>query len=252
MLKRMAGHAIKDFESQVKAGTREALSTDELRADEDENDIDVEQKTKVSTKKGIVLKPKVIQSKIVRASERVDALTGKGRSKGYGFLQMSTHADALRVLRYANNNPELNVLFDGWWKEELTDLVKTEKDEEKKQRLKMELAKPAAASTGKKAGTMIIEFSIENVQVVQRRQTKSEQQTQVTSLVSVFLVHGAHIFSVLQKRQKQDEENSVASEPPKKKSRKVQEAEAVAESKPSLGSLIGRKRKERKSAKSRK
>ena len=38
----------------------------------------------------------VRQAKIVRQADRVDAVTGKGRSKGYGFLELGAHADALR------------------------------------------------------------------------------------------------------------------------------------------------------------
>jgi len=45
------------------------------------------------------------QAKIVRQMERVDPMTGKGRSKTYGFLEMNTHADVLRVLRWTNNHP---------------------------------------------------------------------------------------------------------------------------------------------------
>lgn len=64
----------------------------------------------------------VKQSKIVRQNDRVDPLTGKGRSKGYGFIEMDTHSDALRVLRWCNNNKECNVLLWKWWCEEVLEL----------------------------------------------------------------------------------------------------------------------------------
>ena len=72
------------------------------------------------------------EAKIVRQQDRVDVLTGKGRSKGYGFVEMEKHADALRVLRWANNNPAVGKLFDEWYKEELKELLEKEKKAEKK------------------------------------------------------------------------------------------------------------------------
>ena len=65
----------------------------------------------------------VKQAKIVRQAERVDTLTGKGRSKGYGFIEMHKHVDALRLLRWANNNAKVGTLFDVWWKDELDRLI---------------------------------------------------------------------------------------------------------------------------------
>ena len=65
----------------------------------------------------------VIQAKVVRATEKVDPLTGIGKSKGYGFLEMRSHQDALRVLRWANNNPTVEGLMRDWWTVELTELI---------------------------------------------------------------------------------------------------------------------------------
>ncbi|KAG2364176.1 hypothetical protein BDR07DRAFT_819454 [Suillus spraguei] len=114
----------------------------------------------------------VKQAKIVRQHERVDPVTGKGRSKGHGLIEMemSWHADALRVLRWANNNPAVAPLLSTWWKEELGDLIKLEKgkgdpDEARLKRMKDELEGQVKIPKG----TLIVEFSIENVQVVQRR-----------------------------------------------------------------------------------
>jgi len=46
------------------------------------------------------------------ARDKVEALPGKkakpGRSKGFAFMEFGSHACALRVLRFANNNPELS------------------------------------------------------------------------------------------------------------------------------------------------
>ncbi|KAF8629332.1 hypothetical protein AX15_003500 [Amanita polypyramis BW_CC] len=151
--------------------------------------------------------PGVKQAKIVRQAERVDPTTGKGRSRGYGFIEMYTHADALRVLRWVNSNPEVHVLLRGWWKEELERLVQVEKgkskgsegkaegrDDESDARLKrmiaeLDKAKEREKRTGKgvkgeegeegkgSQGTLIVEFSIENVQVVQRRNALQKNKT---------------------------------------------------------------------------
>ncbi|KAG6819698.1 hypothetical protein H0H93_009492 [Arthromyces matolae] len=177
MLKRLAIHAIRAFDVEAKKGDRLPLTEDELTeipAPEDETE---EQESKKSKKRFPGRQTGVKQAKIVRQTERVDPVTGKGRSKGYGFLELSTHADALRVLRWANNNPDIGPLFEEWWKEELKDLIKQEKskdqsDDARVTRMKEELANGGAKKT---KGTLICEFSIENIQVVQRRKTLQEQ-----------------------------------------------------------------------------
>jgi len=116
-------------------------------------------------KKGKAI-PRVRQTKIVRQADRVDPLTGNGRSKGYGFLELREHADALRVLRWANNNPDVPSLFSEWWSAELAELKK----DADPARLKRITETESRGSSGKQPkGLLIVEFSIENVQVVQRR-----------------------------------------------------------------------------------
>jgi hypothetical protein len=46
------------------------------------------------------------QLKILRSKDRVDA-NGIGRSKGFAFVEFSTHEPALTALRATNNNPSL-------------------------------------------------------------------------------------------------------------------------------------------------
>ncbi|KAA8493286.1 RNA-binding protein 28 [Porphyridium purpureum] len=54
------------------------------------------------------------QVKVVRSEERRD-LTGKQRSKGFGFIECKRHEMALGILRVLNNNPRaLSRLIPGW------------------------------------------------------------------------------------------------------------------------------------------
>ncbi|EIN04750.1 hypothetical protein PUNSTDRAFT_146379 [Punctularia strigosozonata HHB-11173 SS5] len=180
-LKRMAIHAVRAFEAEVGEGVREPLSKEELFEPIHE---DGEQKEGKKSKKG--RHTAVKQAKVVLQTDRVDPITGKGRSKGYGFVEMHTHADALRVLRWANNNHELGALWREWWKAELEDLIKAEKgkkkaegdDEARVKRMEEELER-VREETGdgkvKAKGALIVEFSIENAQVVQRRAAKIKE-----------------------------------------------------------------------------
>jgi nucleolar protein 4 len=133
VLKRLAVHAVRAFESEVKKGLRTGLTQDELTEVVNEEDsentqvTDEDGKGKTKAHKKGERTTGVKQAKIVRQRERVDPVTGKGRSKGYGFLEMLKHGDALRVLRWTNNNPDVGPLFEKWWKDELEDLIKQEK-----------------------------------------------------------------------------------------------------------------------------
>ena len=125
MLKRLAGHAVKAFNAEVKRGDRAPLTSDELAADMVKPEGEVEEvakaeagggedKQKLKKKKFTGAKdPLVKQTKIIRQAERVDPLTGKGKSKGYGFVDLTKHSDALRFLRcqWVNNNPEVGEIF---------------------------------------------------------------------------------------------------------------------------------------------
>ncbi|KAH9849392.1 hypothetical protein C2E23DRAFT_737573 [Lenzites betulinus] len=171
MLKRLAIHAVRAFEKDVKEGKRSPLTEDELTEPVPEGG-DAEADGDGPHKKG-GRATGVKQAKVVRQQDRVDPVTGKGRSRGYGFVEMATHADALRVLRWANNNLTVGPLFAEWWRAELEDLLKAEKkqeaakrDEARIKRIREELDK---GELPKSRGTLIAEFSIENVQVVQRR-----------------------------------------------------------------------------------
>ena len=182
-LKRLAIHAVREFEKEVEAGDREGLSREELM-DETLSPA-LEAKGKKSTRGERVTA--VIQSKILRQTDRVDPLTNLGKSKGFGFLEMRTHKDALKVLRWSNNNPEVGPLMREWAAAELDDLEKKTKEKLDKAREEaaadlenMELnykklqAKVKDGVSGfvdqmKQGKTLLIEFSVENVQVSQKK-----------------------------------------------------------------------------------
>ena len=211
-LKRLAIYAVRQFDAEVTAETREGLSRVEesdptlspaleARADSGAD----KGKAKASGKSKFFKHERetpVMQSKVVRQSEKLDPLTNLGKSKGYGFLEMRSHKEALKVLRWANNNPEVGPLVWGWWREEMQDLLKRAQEELAKRRKAQEAGevekedKEKEAKNGKvketleelesrvrkleartKEGdehsgggmrggkTLLIEFSIENVQV---------------------------------------------------------------------------------------
>ncbi|KAH8110883.1 RNA-binding domain-containing protein [Phellopilus nigrolimitatus] len=196
-LKRLGIHAVRAFEKEVKSGERQPLSADELHEDiEDVEMVDEKEKVKEKGKeKGKGWKSEretgVKQAKIVRQADRVDTLTGKGKSRGYGFLEMRLHSDALRVLRWANNNPVVGELLEQWWRAELDELTKSLEAAAKKpkpkdgneegqdvearvRRLKGERERLESSEWRKGRKTLVVEFSIENAQVVNRRKEKME------------------------------------------------------------------------------
>jgi len=116
-LKRLARHALDQWRKEVKAGKIAELTEEEL-----EREVTLEQKIpekKTESKKKKEIKSKVKQVKILRTAEKIDGSTGLGKSKGYGFLEMESHADALRVLRWANANPVVDRLLREWTCEEI-------------------------------------------------------------------------------------------------------------------------------------
>jgi nucleolar protein 4 len=214
VLKRLAIHSIRAFDAEVKAGEREGLT----RAEETDTTLSAALAARHDKAKGNAKgkggkggkerETPVIQSKVVRQAEKSDALTGMGRSKGYGFLELRSHKEALKVVRWANNNPEAGKLMWEWWKVEMGELLERTKkslaqardakstkvpeaegggeemwDEKQKQKpksqesveelesrvrkLESRLAEGDDRSEGGMRGgkTLIMEFSVENVQV---------------------------------------------------------------------------------------
>jgi nucleolar protein 4 len=258
LLKRLAIHAVRAFEDEVKEGERPGLTADELSVvveqPGEEDQEEGQEGTKHKKRKNMGQKFRVKQAKIVRQQERVDPVTGKGKSKGYGFIEMNTHGDALRVLRWANNNSDVGPLSEEWWKEELGDLIKLEKgkearDEARLKRLNDELEKVTSTGAKKSKGSLIVEFSIENVQVVKRRKTLQQHALVCLSNILSSLTH------VLQPdakppKSKPPMEIKTEERPPKKQcipeDKSISMKVEIAKPGSKIGSLIGRKRKMRK------
>lgn len=201
-LKRLAIHAIRTFDAEVASESREGLTRIE-ETDDTLSPAVAARGDKGKNKKKAERETPVIQSKVVRQTEKVDPLTNMGRSKGYGFLEIRSHREALKVLRWANNNDTVGELVWSWWKDELKELLERAKKELETRRKPVEVAEgsddeekkvvkpePKEKETleelearvkkleersregddrsagGMRGGkTLMIEFSIENVQV---------------------------------------------------------------------------------------
>jgi nucleolar protein 4 len=132
-LKALAREAVVGFAKDVKSGLRAQLSKEEeARGGEVMREAEKVRKAKG---KGIVK-----QSKIVfegREGVKVSEESGAGRSRGYGFIEYSSHRWALMGLRWLNGH--------------------------------------ALESSAGKKQRLIVEFAIENAQVVERRKEKEEK-----------------------------------------------------------------------------
>jgi nucleolar protein 4 len=90
----------------------------------------------------------ITQSKIIRETDRIDPVTKKAKSKGYGFVEFTSHADAIACLRYMNGNTDL---FAKIVEEEFKDVKVND--------------------NGKK---LIVEFSVENRLVLKKRDQRNK------------------------------------------------------------------------------
>ncbi|KAK0540376.1 RNA recognition motif-containing protein [Tilletia horrida] len=202
-LKRLAIHAVRFFKKEVKEGARPDLDEDE-RADgtisaallsaQTAEDGGPSRKARKQAERPTA----VIQAKVVRQTDRIDPLTGEGRSRGYGFLELRSFQDALRVLRWANARKEAGDLMRDWWCEELERSVEALKkagkgsgssssskkagsdlsDEDRAARISRlekkikELKAGIVDKAERGGGTVAIEFSIENAVVTKKRRDR--------------------------------------------------------------------------------
>ncbi|KDN44255.1 hypothetical protein K437DRAFT_290983 [Tilletiaria anomala UBC 951] len=213
VLKKLALHSVKEFGREAKAGEREDLSREE------QVDLTLsaalEHGSESKRNKFIKERPTaVVQSKIVRQTDRLDPILGSvGRSRGYGFLEMRSFKDALKVVRWANANKDVTKLFVEWHLQELEGAVKVLRKDIASGAEKKESGKGAAAPAGlsakednesrlkrllkriadiketgnkgldkgERGGLIMIEFSIENVTITRKRQERADHQKSAAS-----------------------------------------------------------------------
>ncbi|CAI7634116.1 unnamed protein product [Penicillium crustosum] len=143
-LKQLARESVVNFAKDVKAGARQPLSKEEQQRSRDTMK-ELEQLRK-QKKMGIVRQAKVVFE--TREGTKVSEKTGGGRSRGYGFIEFFTHRHALMSLRWLNCHS---------------------------------MAVPPSAQDPDdrdKKKSLVVEFAIENAQVVKRRnelQAKSRE-----------------------------------------------------------------------------
>ncbi|RYP89341.1 hypothetical protein DL769_000096 [Monosporascus sp. CRB-8-3] len=133
-LKQLARQAIVEFAKDAKEGRRQPLSQEE-KARGGEEDREAERRRKEKGK-GVVKQAKVVFEN--RQGSKVPEGDAAGRSRGYGFIEYTSHRWALMGLRWLNGHA-----------------------------LK-------SASSGK-TQRLIVEFAIENAQVVNRRREQQEK-----------------------------------------------------------------------------
>lgn len=153
-LKALAREAVVGFASDVKAGLRKQLSKEELlRGGAELREAANARKAKG---KGIVRQAKVIFES--RKGQKVSEDSQAGRSRGYGFIEYTSHRWALMGLRWLNGYAVGNVANHCKGTS-----IKGEENEETKKRL-------------------IVEFAIENAQVVGRRHGREATARERSSL----------------------------------------------------------------------
>lgn len=143
-LKALAREAVVGFATDVKAGTRQHLSKEELLRGGEE--MQAAEKERKAAGKGIVKQAKVVFEG--REGSKVTEDSGAGRSRGYGFIEYYTHRSALMGLRWMNGHA-----IGYRVEEKKKGSVSREDVQERKKRL-------------------IAEFAIENAQVVGRRKDR--------------------------------------------------------------------------------
>ena len=146
-LKSLAREAVVGFASDVKAETRQKLSKEELARGGDE--MQEAEKARKKSGKGIVKQAKVVFEGA--GGSKVSEDSGAGRSRGYGFIEYYTHRSALMGLRWLNGHAV-------GYKVKSDSNAKTNNEElqDRKKRL-------------------IVEFAIENAQVVMRRSDREQK-----------------------------------------------------------------------------
>lgn len=155
-LKALAREAVVGFAKDVKSGNRRQLSKEELARGGDE--MKEAERARKAKGKGIVTQAKIVYEG--REGGKVAEDSGAGRSRGYGFVEYVSHRWALMGLRWLNGHA---VGLDSI--SEVGKNVAKEGGQQKKKRL-------------------IVEFAIENSQVVGRRQEREAKARERSKVVA--------------------------------------------------------------------
>lgn len=148
-LKQLARKGVVGFAEDVNAGKRQKLGKAEIARGGEE--MVIAEKIRKKRGKGIVRQAKVVFE--TEKGSKVGEETGAGRSRGYGFIEYYTHRNALMGLRWLNGHA-------------VDYKVKGEMPKSKK------AAKEAMEDKRKR---LIVEFAIENANVVSRRSAAEEK-----------------------------------------------------------------------------
>ncbi|KAI9892563.1 MAG: RNA recognition motif-containing protein [Vezdaea aestivalis] len=154
-LKALAREAVVGFAKDVKAGKRQPLSREEN--DRGGEEMKASERQRKLKGKGIVRQAKIVFES--RDGSKVTEDSGAGRSRGYGFIEYSSHRWALMGLRWLNGH--------------VVDYKTTQKLNDKSQKAPEERQK-----------RLIVEFAIENAQVVSRRRDRESRAGTVPQQVT--------------------------------------------------------------------
>ncbi|KAL1798684.1 hypothetical protein ACET3X_002721 [Alternaria dauci] len=149
-LKQLARSAVVGFAADVKEGKRQKLNKEEVILGGQE--MLVAEKMRKKKGKGIVKQAKVVFE--TPAGSKVSEDTGAGRSRGYGFIEYYTHRNALMGLRWLNGHAV---------------------DYKIKSGPAPKSKKAAQEALEDKRKRLIVEFAIENANVVNRRSDREEK-----------------------------------------------------------------------------
>ena len=175
-LKFLAREAVVGFAADVKGGKRQPLSKEELsRSRDEEREAETERRKKG---KGVIRQVKIIEEKSVSGAG--------GRSRGYGFIEYVSHRWALMGLRWLNGREvggglQLPVAGIEGRREQLEQRWNTLnlKDKSKKggpDKLSKQIS-PNLLQERKKR--LIVEFALENAQVVRRRKETEKKWQEI-------------------------------------------------------------------------
>ena len=157
-LKSLAREAVVGFAAQVKAGTRHPLSREELRRGGKE--MEDAEKSRRAKGKGIVKQAKVVYES--PSGTKVATESEGNHSRGYGFIEYTSHRWALMGLRWLNGH-----FVDLWLNGHVVDLSNSS------------ITGSSSGTKGERAKRLIVEFAIENSKVVERRGRMERSARQV-------------------------------------------------------------------------